>query len=51
MEDKSVMTVRGKPKYLEKFLSQGHYVQHKPHTDCYGTEPGPPKRQADDQLP
>jgi hypothetical protein len=34
---------RGKPKYLERNLSQCHFVYHKSHIDRPGIEPGPPR--------
>ena len=33
----------GKPKYLEKNLSQHHFVRHKSHMDWSGIEPAPPQ--------
>jgi hypothetical protein len=31
----------GKPKYLEKNLTQWHFVHYKSHIACRDTEPGP----------
>jgi hypothetical protein len=35
-------TARGKPKYLEKKLSQFQFIQPKSHKDCRSIERGPP---------
>jgi hypothetical protein len=37
---------RGEPKYSEKNLAQCQFLHQKSHTDCSGTEPVPPRRQA-----
>ena len=39
-------TEGGRPKYLEKTLSQWQFIHHKLHMDWPGIEPGPPRRVA-----
>jgi len=41
----------GKTVAPKKILSKCLFFHHKSHTNCRGIEPGPPRREADDQLP